>query len=230
MGGLYERVMGVDIDQKVVRCTGTSWRPYVAWGCFTTYSISEAQTLGMSRWCPKRVRPLLSDCIKPSEKLSACVQMDEKAVQTPFDGSGRVHISFPAKLCPSRVVFVLKETEPEAWLNSGAGDFVAQLKPPDLSNLVDKVITAEATYTHWSLFNRFCMANDILDAADAAGEHHCIANLLLYTPPHAHNHCQHCFSPVADCMRTPAAKTSCMINPKHAPRTAVLHCKAREAR
>lgn len=69
-----------------------------------------------------------------------------------------------------RVVFVLKETEPENWLNSGAGDFVAQLKPPDLSNVVDKVITAESTYTHWSLFNRFCMANDILDAADAAGE------------------------------------------------------------
>ena len=67
---------------------------------------------------------------------------------------------------------MLKETEPETWLNSGAGDFVAQLKPPDLSNLVDKVIEAEATYTHWSLFNRFCMANDILDAADAAGDDH----------------------------------------------------------
>ncbi len=91
-------------------------------------------------------------------------------MQTPFDGSGRVRISFPAKACPSRVVFVLKETEPEAWLNSGAGDFVAQLKPPDLTDLVDKVIEAESTYTHWSLFNRFCMANDILDAADAAGE------------------------------------------------------------
>lgn len=64
---------------------------------------------------------------------------------------------------------MLKETQPENWLNSGAGDFVAQLKPPDLANLVDKVVSAESTYTHWSLFNRFCMANDILDAADAAG-------------------------------------------------------------
>ncbi len=106
------------------------------------------------------------------ETCSLCAQIDEKAVQTPFDGSGHVRISFPAKSCPSRVVFVLKETEPEAWLNSGAGDFVAQLKPPDLTNLVDKVIEAESTYTHWSLFNRFCMANDILDAADAAGETH----------------------------------------------------------
>ena len=68
-----------------------------------------------------------------------------------------------------RVVFVLKETQPENWLNSGAGDFVAQLKPPDLSDVVDKVLDAEANYSHWSLFNRFCMANDLLDAADAAG-------------------------------------------------------------
>ena len=68
------------------------------------------------------------------------------------------------------MVFVLKETQPEKWLNSGAGDFVAQLKPPDLSDVVDKVLDAEANYSHWSLFNRFCMANDLLDAADAAGE------------------------------------------------------------
>ncbi len=68
-----------------------------------------------------------------------------------------------------RVVFVLKETSPENWLNSGAGDFVAQLKPPDLSDIVDKVVDMEANASHWSLFNRFCMANDVLDAADAAG-------------------------------------------------------------
>ena len=116
------------------------------------------------------------------KRCSPCVQIDDKAVQTPFDGSGRVHISFPAKACPSRVVFVLKETEPEAWLNSGAGDFVAQLKPPDLTDLVDKVIQAESTYTHWSLFNRFCMANDILDAADAAGETFCGQFLLNAHP------------------------------------------------
>ena len=33
-----------------------------------------------------------------------------------------------------------------------------------------QVLTAEGTYDHWSLFNRFIMANDILDAADAAGK------------------------------------------------------------
>ena len=64
---------------------------------------------------------------------------------------------------------MLKETAPERWLSSGGGDFVAQLKPPDASALISKVITAEATYSHWSLFNRFCLANELLDAADAAG-------------------------------------------------------------
>ncbi|BDA48979.1 Alpha-glucan water dikinase, chloroplastic [Coccomyxa sp. Obi] len=96
-------------------------------------------------------------------------QIDEKAVQTRFSDSGVVHISFPADKCPGRVVFVLKETQPENWLNSGAGDFVAQLKPPDLSDIVEKVVDMEANASHWSLFNRFCMANDVLDAADAAG-------------------------------------------------------------
>ena len=32
-----------------------------------------------------------------------------------------------------------------------------------------KVLEAEATFSHWSLFNRFVMAAQMLDAADAAG-------------------------------------------------------------
>ena len=40
--------------------------------------------------------------------------------------------------CPKRVVFVLKETEPEAWINNG-GDFNAYLKPPGVDEVVDKV-------------------------------------------------------------------------------------------
>ena len=37
-----------------------------------------------------------------NQDMLATAQVDEKAVQTPFDGSGRVQISFPAKSCPSR--------------------------------------------------------------------------------------------------------------------------------
>jgi len=36
------------------------------------------------------------------------------------------------------VVFVLKETEPEAWISNG-GDFAAYLKPPGVDEVVDKV-------------------------------------------------------------------------------------------
>ena len=32
-----------------------------------------------------------------------------------------------------------------------------------------QVITAEATFSHWSLFQRLCMVNEVLDAATLAG-------------------------------------------------------------
>jgi hypothetical protein len=35
---------------------------------------------------------------------------------------------------------------------------------------MSKVLDLEGTATHWSLFNRFVMAAQMLDAADAAGE------------------------------------------------------------
>lgn len=38
------------------------------------------------------------------------------------------------------MVFVLKETEPEAWISNG-GDFAAYLKPPGVDEVVDKVGT-----------------------------------------------------------------------------------------
>ena len=69
-----------------------------------------------------------------------------------------------------RLVFVLKQTQPEKWVNNGGADFAVQIKPPSAEDIVAKVVNAEATYTHWSLFNRFCMALEVLDAADSVGE------------------------------------------------------------
>ncbi len=40
--------------------------------------------------------------------------------------------------CPKRVVFVLKETQPEAWVSNG-GDFTAYLRPPGVQEVVDQV-------------------------------------------------------------------------------------------
>ena len=67
------------------------------------------------------------------------------------------------------MVWVLKELQPENWIHNGGTDFAVQLKPPSASDVLGKVLTAEGTYTHWSLFNRFILANEILDAADSAG-------------------------------------------------------------
>jgi hypothetical protein len=39
------------------------------------------------------------------------------------------------------VVFVLKETQPEAWISNG-GDFSAYLKPPGVDEVVDRVCVA----------------------------------------------------------------------------------------
>ncbi|DBB11157.1 TPA: Phosphoglucan, water dikinase, chloroplastic [Trebouxia sp. C0006] len=96
-------------------------------------------------------------------------QIDDKAVQTPFKDGKSIHLTFPEDNCPSRVVWVLKELEPENWIHNGGTDFAVQLKPPSAADVLGKVLTAEGTYSHWSLFNRFILANEILDAADSAG-------------------------------------------------------------
>lgn len=69
-----------------------------------------------------------------------------------------------------RIVFVLKETSPENWISNGSTDFAIQIKAPDFAEVSDKALAAEGTYSHWSLFDRFCLVNELLDAADSAGE------------------------------------------------------------
>lgn len=70
--------------------------------------------------------------------------------------------------CPSKVVFVLKKGE--TWTNNGGSGYSAFLKPPGVDELHSKIMAAEGTYEHWSLFSRFNMALSILEAADAAGQ------------------------------------------------------------
>ena len=82
------------------------------------------------------------------------------------------HSAASSRWLLDRVVWVLKELEPENWVHNGGTDFAVQLKPPSAADVLGKVLTAEGTYTHWSLFNRFILANDILDAADSAGAAH----------------------------------------------------------
>ena len=48
-----------------------------------------------------------------------------------------------------------------------------------MEDVIDKVLKAESEYTHWGLVPRFMLANEILDAADAAGEATCLRVLAL---------------------------------------------------
>ncbi|KAL3153548.1 Phosphoglucan, water dikinase, chloroplastic [Trebouxia sp. C0009 RCD-2024] len=110
--------------------------------------------------CPSRF------ALKPS-----LVEEKSKLMPTRVISKRSVFVSQSQGGYPSlaRVVWVLKELEPENWIHNGGTDFAVQLKPPSASDVLGKVLTAEGTYTHWSLFNRFILANEILDAADSAG-------------------------------------------------------------
>lgn len=44
-----------------------------------------------------------------------------------------------------------------------------QLKPPSLNKLTDRVLSCEGEAEHWSLKDRFVLANDVLDGLAAAG-------------------------------------------------------------
>lgn len=65
---------------------------------------------------------------------------------------------------------MLKELSPENWISNGSTDFAVQIKPPDFSEVSEKALKAEGSYSHWSLFDRFCLVNELLDAADSAGK------------------------------------------------------------
>lgn len=47
-----------------------------------------------------------------------------------------------------------------------------------------QVITAEATFSHWSLFQRLCMVNEVLDAATLAGAAGVLTLGFPPSPPH----------------------------------------------
>jgi len=131
------------------------------------------------------VRPMvlhwaLSEWIAPPENIwpPNTRREGDKACQTPFGGDGRIRMHFPQAICPQGIVFVLKELAPEAWINDGGTDFQVHLRPPGIETVASKVLAAEGTYSHWSLFQRFCLAIELLDAADAAGPE---GMALIYT-------------------------------------------------
>ncbi|GAQ90596.1 Carbohydrate-Binding Module Family 45 protein [Klebsormidium nitens] len=101
------------------------------------------------------------------------VQIDDKAVQSPFpseprDGAYELQLTMPESAAPRAIQFVLKDGD--KWYNGPfAGNFVVQIKQPGVADIVDQAIEAEANYSNWSLFQRFIMARDLLDPAEQAG-------------------------------------------------------------
>lgn len=95
-------------------------------------------------------------------------KVDDKAVQTPFEGNRLVRLSFSKADAPERIVFVLKELDPENWINNGSC-YSVQLKPAGVSQLLQRVLDQEGNASHWSLKDRFVLANDVLDGFAAAG-------------------------------------------------------------
>jgi hypothetical protein len=53
--------------------------------------------------------------------------------------------------CPNRIVWVLRESEPERWISNG-GDFVAYLKPPGVDDIISKVALSAVKARHSRLF------------------------------------------------------------------------------
>ncbi|GFH24949.1 carbohydrate-Binding Module Family 45, partial [Haematococcus lacustris] len=146
-------------EEEVIRCT----RHDLPAGLQVTVKRNRSQyevELVAEPARPMLLHWAINDWQQPPEGLWPANTRREgsQACQTPFAADGRLRLVLPEAQCPPSLVFVLKETQPEAWINDGGTDFRVQLKPPGLANLVDKVVEAESTYTHWSLFNRFCMA------------------------------------------------------------------------
>lgn len=123
---------------------------------------------------PRRVLHwAVNDWQKAEESIwpPGTVAVDDKAVQTPLgqDGGTCMTLNLQQASCPSTLVFVIKELDPERWINGGGSHFTVVLKQPDTDSITSKVITAESTYSNWSLFNRLCLVNEVLDAASLAG-------------------------------------------------------------
>jgi hypothetical protein len=78
---------------------------------------------------------------RPDESYwpAGTVPQDAKAVQSPFVDGTTVSLTIPEAVCPNTIVFVLKELEPENWVNCGGQHFTIVIRQPSASAIADKV-------------------------------------------------------------------------------------------
>jgi alpha-glucan,water dikinase len=93
---------------------------------------------------------------------------DGKASRTVLVGQARSIITFLTSDAPAAISFVLfvEAGGAEAWLKTSAGgDFIIEVKPGEagvskVDEVSKKFCDAETHYSHWSQFQRICLANE----------------------------------------------------------------------
>lgn len=95
---------------------------------------------------------------------------DEHAVRTPLERDGPdLEIPLPSQHGPNKLVMLLVDEKEEQWIKDNGKDFVLRVKPASAEDLMQQIVKPEATYSNWGLFNRFCLAIELLDQAAEVG-------------------------------------------------------------
>lgn len=113
----------------------------------------------------------------PAAQLANTVPFgDGKASRTALEGQARAELIFPTATAPAGMAMVLFAAVPgggEQWLGASGGDFLipvtgcseesSDASPDD--SIAKKFCESETKYSHWSQFQRICLANEIFSQA-----------------------------------------------------------------
>ncbi|OAE19119.1 hypothetical protein AXG93_2062s1300 [Marchantia polymorpha subsp. ruderalis] len=99
------------------------------------------------------------------------ITVGAKSLETSFtfvcQDHWQVLMRFSETAAPKHLVFVLRD-KAGTWYNNG-GCFSVMVKPLELKDLMNQIVVPETSYSNWSLFSRFVLASNLLDAAEALG-------------------------------------------------------------
>lgn len=113
---------------------------------------------------------------EPFQKvIEGATAFDAVALRTPLEGQARTVFNFTKDEAPQWLSFVLfiKVGSAELWVKtaSGANFWIDVLASPDEASvantgiketLSEKFVNSETKYSHWTQFQRFCLASDTL--------------------------------------------------------------------
>jgi alpha-glucan,water dikinase len=96
------------------------------------------------------------------------------AAQTPFSnraGLRRLHLEMGEQDVVPGIVFVLKQTDPDRWLNNHGRNFYAPVLDStaykgifgDLASLAEEIIDREMSPNSWTLMHRYNLCHDLLE-------------------------------------------------------------------